>query len=155
LHVVARLDSQYSERPLTTPDQYSVGNLTVGRGYQPGAALADSALAGSTELRVGPFALNKALQAEPFAFFDVVSLWDDGAKPITPFEHRTLSSVGGGVRFQLEGKAHMDLLYAVPLRPPLGLGEPTPSPTVLVNLTIGLNDVFSAIHDKLAAGASK
>jgi hemolysin activation/secretion protein len=152
-HVVARLDSQYSERALTTPDQYSVGNLTVGRGYQPGAALGDSALAGSTELRVGPFALNKAVQAEPFAFFDVVSLWDDGTKPITPFAHRTLSSVGGGVRFQLEGKAHMDLLYAVPLRPPLGLGEPTPSPTVLVNLTIGLNDAFAAIHDRLAGNA--
>ncbi len=153
VRIVARFDSQYSDRRLTEPDEYSVGNLTIGRGYQPGAALGDSALGGSTELRIGPFNLNKELQAEPFAFYDVVSLWNDGPPPFIPFAHRILSSVGGGVRFQLDGKAHMDLLCAIPLAPPLGLGERTPGATVLVNLTIGLNDAFAAIHQRLAGNA--
>ena len=153
VRIVARLDSQYSDRRLTEPGEYSVGNLTIGRGYQPGAALGDSALGGSAELRVGPFGLAKTLQAEPFVFYDVVSLWNDGPPPIIPFAQRTLSSAGGGVRFQLDGKAHMDLLCAVPLVPPLGLGEPTPGVTVLVNLTIGLNDAFAAIHRRLAGNA--
>ena len=152
LRIDARLDSQYSGRPLTTPDQYSVGNLTIGRGYQPGSALGDSAVAISTELRVGPFAINKALQIEPFAFYDAISLWNDG---IAAFKQRTLSSVGGGARFQLGTIAHMDLLYAQPLVAPLGLGEPKPGPSVLVNLTIGLNDAFAAIHQKIAAGIAK
>jgi hemolysin activation/secretion protein len=153
VRVVARLDSQYSNRRLTQPDEYSVGNLTIGRGYQPGAALGDSALGGSAELRMGPFGLTKDLQAEPFVFYEVVSLWNDGPPPLIPFARRTLSSVGGGVRFQLDGKAHMDLLCAVPLEAPMGLGEPTPGPTVLVNLTIGLNDAFAAIHQRLAGNA--
>ena len=152
LRIDARLESQYSGRPLTTPDQYSVGNLTIGRGYQPGAALGDSAVAASTELRVGPFAVTKALQIEPFAFYDVISLWNDG---VAAFQHRTLSSVGGGARFQLGSIAHMDLVYAQPLTAPLGLGEPKPGPSVLVNLTIGLNDAFAAIHKKIAAGTAK
>jgi hemolysin activation/secretion protein len=152
LRIDARLDSQYSSRPLTTPDQYSVGNLTIGRGYQPGAALGDSAVAISTELRVGPFAVTKALQIEPFAFYDSISLWNDG---VAAFQHRTLSSVGGGARFQLNTIAHMDLVYAQPLVAPLGLGEPRPGPSVLVNLTIGLNDAFAAIHQKIAAGVAK
>ncbi|HEY5007604.1 MAG TPA: ShlB/FhaC/HecB family hemolysin secretion/activation protein [Caulobacteraceae bacterium] len=152
LRIDARLDSQYSARPLTTPDQYSVGNLTVGRGYQPGSALGDSAVAISTELRVGPFAVNKSFQIEPFAFYDTISLWNDG---IAAFQHRTLSSVGGGARFQLNTIAHMDLVYAQPLAAPLGLGEPRPGPSVLLNLTIGLNDAFAAIHQKIAAGIAK
>jgi hemolysin activation/secretion protein len=153
MRIDARVDSQYSARPLTTPDQYSVGNLTLGRGYQPGAALGDSALGGSTELRVGPFAVTKDLQAEPFGFYDVVSLWNDGTSPNIPFAHRTLSSVGGGVRFQLDGRAHMDLLFAQPLTAPLGLGEARPGPSVLVNLTIGLNDAFAAIHQRLVGNS--
>ncbi|HLK25790.1 MAG TPA: POTRA domain-containing protein [Caulobacteraceae bacterium] len=153
LRLVARLNSQYSGQRLTEPDEYSVGNLTIGRGYQPGAALGDNALGGSAELRVGPFGVAKNLHAEPFAFYDVVSLWNDGPPPVLPYAHRTLSSVGGGVRFQFEGKAHMDLLCAIPLVSPVGLGEPRPSPTVLVNLTIGLNDAFAAIHQRLAGNS--
>ncbi len=148
----ARMESQYSSRALTTPDQYSAGNLTIGRGYQPGAALGDSALAGSFEARVGPFTATPSLQVEPFAFYDVVSLWNNGT---AAFQHRTLSSLGGGVRLQLDGAAHMDLLYAVPLTAPLGLGESRPTPSVLVNLTIGLNDAFSAIHRRIASGIGK
>jgi len=106
----------------------------------------------STELRVGPFAITKALQIEPFAFYDSISLWNDG---IAAFQRRTLSSVGGGARFQLSSIAHMDLVYAQPLVAPLGLGEPKPGPSVLVNLTIGLNDAFAAIHKKIAAGIAK
>jgi hypothetical protein len=49
----------------------------------------------------------------------------------------------------------MDLVYAQPLVAPLGLGEPKPGPSVLVNLTIGLNDAFAAIHQKIAAGIAK
>jgi len=152
VRLVARLDSQYSGRSLTTPDQYSVGNLTVGRGYQPGSALADSAVAGSTELRLGPFALSRAVQVEPFAFNDVIELWNHGS---APFQSRTLDSAGGGVRLQLGAIAHLDLLYAIPLDAPLGLGDRRPGPSVLVNLTIGLNDAFAAIHQKFKSGAAK
>ncbi|HEX4198734.1 MAG TPA: POTRA domain-containing protein [Caulobacteraceae bacterium] len=152
VRLLARLDSQYSDRPLTTPDQYSIGNLTIGRGYQPGAALGDKALAGSTEVRFGPFALTKSLQIEPFGFYDVVSLWDNG---IGTFRQHTIDSAGGGLRLQLGDKAHMDLIYAVPLAPALGLGDSTPTPSVLVNLTVGLNDAFAAIHNRLVSGTAK
>jgi hemolysin activation/secretion protein len=152
VRLLARLDSQYSDKPLTTPDQYSVGNLTVGRGYQPGAALGDSAVGESTEVRFGPFSLSKSLQIEPFGFYDVVSLWDNG---IGTFRQHTIDSAGGGVRFQLNSIAHLDLIYAVPLTSALGLGDPTPTPSVLVNLTVGLNDAFTAIHNRIVSGTSK
>jgi hypothetical protein len=49
----------------------------------------------------------------------------------------------------------MDLIYAVPLTSALGLGDPTPSPSVLVNLTVGLNDAFAAIHNRIVSGTAK
>jgi hemolysin activation/secretion protein len=152
IRLAAKLDTQYSGSPLTAPDQYSVGNLTVGRGYQPGAALGDSAVAGSFEVRFGPGSLGHGLNAQPFVFVDVVKLWNHG---FAPFSERTLDSYGGGVRFQIAGKLHMDLLAALPQRPPLGLGDKTPGPTVLVNFTVGLNDLFSAIHRRIASGVGK
>ena len=141
-----RAEGQYTDQPLTIPDQYSAGNLTIGRGYQPGAALGDRAIGGSAEIRVGPFDVAHKVQLEPFVFADVLDLWNIG---YAPFEHRQLTSLGGGVRFQLNGKAHLDLLCAVPQDAPLGIGDRTPSPMVLMNLTVSVSDAFQAIHDKL------
>jgi len=65
-------------------------------------------------------------------------------------------STGGGVRFQLADKLHIDLLCAVPVKPIEGSGSNAiPGPTVLLNLTVGLNDLFNAIHRKIAAGGGK
>ena len=152
VRLALRLDTQYSGSALTEPDQYSVGNLTIGRGYQPGSALGDSAVAGSFEVRFGPATLGHGLNVQPFVFVDAVRLWNHG---IAPFAERTLDSYGGGVRFQIASKLHMDLLVALPQRSPLGLGDPTPGPTVLMNLTVGLNDLFSAIHRRIASGVGK
>jgi hemolysin activation/secretion protein len=147
-----RMDGQYADRPLAIPDQYSAGNLTIGRGYQPGAALGDRAAAASAELRVGPFDVKHKFNFEPFAFFDEVNLWDLG---VGPFEHRQIRSYGGGARFTINGKAHLDILGAVPLDPPLGIGDKTPSPEFLMNLTVSLDDAFSYIHRKLFPGGDK
>jgi len=149
MRVDLRAEGQFTNDPLTIPDQYSAGNLTIGRGYQPGAALGDRAVGESAELRVGPFDIAHKVQIEPFGFADVLDLWNIG---YAPFEHRQLTSVGGGVRFQFNGKAHLDLLCAVPQDPPLGLGERTPSPMVLMNLTVSVSDAFQAIHQKLFPG---
>jgi hemolysin activation/secretion protein len=146
-----RLDAQYSPNTLAIPDQYSPGNLTIGRGYQPGSALGDSAVAVSTEVRFGPFDVWRKVQAEPFIFNDVVDMWNTSG---VPFHYRTLVSYGGGFRFQLNGKAHLDLLCAVPAVAPLP-GQPTPKASFLMNLTVSLDDAFAAIHNKLVSGSAK
>jgi len=151
LRLDVRIDAQQADHALTEPDQYSVGNLSIGRGYQPGQALGDSALGGAFEARIGPFPFGP-LTAQPFAFYDDVRLWNHG---VAPFRARTLSSVGGGVRLQVVNRFNVELTYAAPQRAPLGLGERTPSPTVLLNVTVGFGDVFAAIHRRLASGAQQ
>jgi hemolysin activation/secretion protein len=151
LRVAARLQGQISDSPLTSPEQFQVGNLSLGRGYQPGSALGDEVIGGSVELRAGPFRGIRKLTFQPYVFCDAVRLWT-----LTPGAEgaRTLSSFGGGVRIEAPGRMNLDLLYAKPRTPPLGLGEPTPPARFLLNVTFGLNDAFNAIHRRLSHGGS-
>ncbi len=150
IRFAGRLEGQIANGPLTTPDQYQIGDLTLGRGYEPGAAVGDDALGGSAEVRIGPYRGPHNLTFQPYVFADVVRLWSltPGAESV-----RTLSSAGGGVRIEARGRMTVDLAYAKARTPPLGLGEPTPAGRFLVNVTVGLNDVFSAIHHRLVHGA--
>jgi hemolysin activation/secretion protein len=87
------------------------------------------------------------VQAQPFVFVDTARLFDRGAASYN------LTSVGGGVRFQLIGKLETDLVIADPLGGPPGVRRPSPS--VLLNMTVGLNDLFAAIHHRLATEVAK
>jgi hemolysin activation/secretion protein len=146
LKLVGRLEGQFANSPLTAPEQFQIGDLTLGRGYQPGAAVGDEIIGGSTELRAGPYRALRNITLQPYLFADAVRAWvlTPGA-PAT----RALSSYGGGVRIEVRGRMSVDLAYAKATTPPLGLGEPTPSGRVLCNITVGLNDAFSAIHRRL------
>ena len=143
LRLALRGEGQYADTALTAPDQYAVGNLSIGRGYEPGAAFGDQALAGSAELRFGPFTVANRAHLEPFIFYDAVRLWT-----LTPGDHarRDITSYGGGVRLDVTGKLHVELLYAEPQRPPLGPGNPIPHGRVLLNVTFGLNNLISAVY---------
>lgn len=145
-------DGQLASAPLTAPEQYAVGNLAVGRGYQPGANFGDDVAAISAEVRLGPFAVLQKYRVQPFGFFDDVHLWTR-----TPGERmsRTLSSTGVGVRIDTPSQVHIDLTYAVPLDPALGLGDRTPHAVLLVNVTVGLNQAFGAINRHLPWGGFK
>jgi hemolysin activation/secretion protein len=147
MSLAVRTDMQWAGSPLTSPDQYAFGNLTIGRGYQPGLALSDSVIAGSAELRIGPFHVAKQLQAQPFAFVDAGRLYSRGLPTYD------LSSAGGGFRFQVAGKFEMDLVCADPLQAPPGGARP--GPTVLLNVTVGLDDLFASIHRRLVTETGK
>ena len=151
MSLAARSDLQYSGVRLTTPDQYTVGNLTIGRGYQPGEALGDNAVAGSLEFRLGPFKLPHKLELQPFAFVDSVWLDNHGAALIS---RRTLTSAGGGFRLQMLQKLRLELTYAAP-QDAIVPGAPRPTPRILLNLTFNLNDAYSAIHRRIQSEAKK
>ena len=145
-----RVEGQLASDALLQPEQYTIGNLSIGRGYQPGANYGDNALAVASELRFGPFNSPLHSRIEPFMFYDFAKLWT-----ISPGAHqeRYIDAAGAGLRLELPNKWHVELSYAVPLRAPLGLGEPVPHGRFLLNLTVGLNGLFKALHHPVSAGA--
>jgi len=149
---VVRVDGQLASAPLTAPEQYEVGNLTIGRGYQPGSIFGDDVVAASAEMRFGPISAFRKVQIEPFGFYDAVRVWTR-----TPGDQidRTLTSLGGGVRLETPRHLHIDLTYAKALDSPLGFGEPVPRGMVLVNVTVGLNDLFDDLRRHFTSGVAK
>lgn len=135
--LAGQVRGQWANDPLLNYDEFSIGNLTVGRGYDPGSNTGDRAYSTSAELRANLPTGEKVL-TQVYGFYDGIRLWnlDRG----TSEKDRRLESVGGGVRFTLPGQARLDIAYAHPLDPPLltGVLNRVPKDRVLVSLTMQL-----------------
>ncbi|MFN3552141.1 MAG: ShlB/FhaC/HecB family hemolysin secretion/activation protein [Novosphingobium meiothermophilum] len=125
---------QYAFRPLFAFEEFSAGNFTVGRGYDPGELIGDSAVGGTVELR-GPrlaLASRGRLRVQPFVFADAAWVWNKGLAG-----SQRLTSAGGGVRGELASGLRLDATLAVPLES-AGLQGRKPDPRFLVSLTTRL-----------------
>ena len=107
---------QYAPNPLLSYEEYSIGNFTLGRGFDPGALTGDSGVGFQSEVRIGSLIprSRKDLALQPFGFFDLGVVWnrDPGQRGF----HQELYSIGGGVRAAWGDQARLDLTLAVPLK---------------------------------------
>jgi len=107
--------AQWSDGPLLSYEQASLGNYTVGRGFDPGVALGDRALGASLELRYGSLFPRRrdAFAFEPFVFADFAKAWThDAAGAPDP---RRVISAGGGLRARWGDRLDAGVVLAVPL----------------------------------------
>jgi hemolysin activation/secretion protein len=119
LSIAPRL--QYSMDTLLSYEEYSGGNYTIGRGYDPGALIGDSGVGVRTELRLGSqFPKEpRGTAVQPYAFFDAAWVWNRD-KAFVGLDPQKLFSVGGGIRATLHDMVRIDALVAVPLRDVVG-----------------------------------
>jgi hemolysin activation/secretion protein len=128
--VVARVNWQYADQPLTAYEEFAAGSLTVGRGYDPAYISGDRALAGSFEVHAGPFQPRAGWAFSPFVFFDVAQTHDRDSQGLK----QTVKSVGAGVQIPLRERWVLDVIYAEPLDK-RAIDRKTPPGRLLVNLT--------------------
>jgi hemolysin activation/secretion protein len=134
LQATLQVQGQYARDPLLSYEQFALGDLTVGRGYNPAVVLGDSGVGGSFQLAYGPLPVHRLALAQPYVFYDAGYVTQNGLA-LTP--NRTLTSAGAGVVLRLANRANLDLAYAVPFRAPYP-GQSQPPPRILVNLTVGV-----------------
>jgi hemolysin activation/secretion protein len=134
---VFRYQFQETARGLLVSDQFSAGDLSIVRGYDPGTATGDRAQAYGVEARSPALPWIKFGQASLFGFSEGASLKTFGALDQT----RWISSVGGGVRMDLPNNTRLELLYAAPRRT-INLA---PADVVLVSLTTSLNTLSTPL----------
>lgn len=132
--------AQYSRSPLLSYEEFSGGNYTIGRGYDPGALSGDSGIGFQAEVRVGRMAPNARddLAFQPFIFFDKAWLWN--RRPPAGPSNADLSSAGGGVRLVYGDRARFDVTLAKPLQK-IDIGNNAmrkPGTRLLVSLTTRL-----------------
>lgn len=142
LGITGKAFGQWTNKPLLNLEEFSVGNYTYGRGYDPGANGGDRAIAARIEPRlrlgqVGPIDFSVT------GFFDIVKLWNLDRSAGTEAK-RTLRSAGGGMRMIFrdqgtgEARASLEVHYAKPLDKALVADTRKPTGRVLVSLTTKL-----------------
>ncbi len=128
---------QWTNVSLLNYEEFSLGNLTIGRGYDPGANSGDRAvgLTGEAEFTLP---LSDKVTFQPFGFYDFVYLdnLDRGATE----RNRKLSSFGGGIRIGLPGMALLEVTYAHPKDKALTIDQRRPPDRVLVSLSLRFSD---------------
>ncbi|GAC1403460.1 MAG: ShlB/FhaC/HecB family hemolysin secretion/activation protein [Novosphingobium sp.] len=126
--------AQYAFNPLLSFEQFSLGNYTVGRGFDPGTLSGDSGVGTSVEVR-GPryplFGGGRAV-TQPYVFGDVGWTFLRG----TPGSQR-LTSAGAGLRTEIGSRYRLDGVVAVPIER-AGLQTKRGDVRMLVTLTARL-----------------
>jgi hemolysin activation/secretion protein len=126
---------QWSNKPLLNFDEFSVGNLTIGRGYDPGSNSGDRAVGASVELRA-KVVRSPHVTIEAFGFYDAVRIWNLDRNSTE--NGRSLRSYGGGARMVLPGAMLLEVTYAHPKDRALSFDKVPPPDRVLVSLTMQL-----------------
>lgn len=113
------LDGQFTRDPLPAFEEFSAGNYSIGRGYDPGSVLGDSGIGVSLEAAYGSLVpkTTRAVALQPFVFTDVAWAWneDPSRRPQNPDR---LWSAGGGIRLAWGSLVQADVTLAVPLERP-------------------------------------
>jgi hemolysin activation/secretion protein len=131
--------AQYAPHALLSYEEFSGGNYTVGRGYDPGAIIGDSGVGLRSEVRVGSLLprTSGGLAFQPYAFFDLARVWNED----TAFKGvggQRLYSAGAGVRATIRDAGRLDALVAFPLRNAIGAPNAKGDVRFLVNFTMQL-----------------
>ena len=129
--------AQYASKPLLSFEDFTAGNYTVGRGYDPGALLGDRGFGTQAEIRYGsriPISADRPA-AEGYLFWDHAQVGHrDGS--IIVSERQYLNSIGGGARVNFD-RFVLDAALAVPLNQ-IGPLNQKPDPRFLISLTTRL-----------------
>jgi len=128
---------QLTNQPLLSFEEFSAGNYTVGRGYDPGSLLGDRGVGIQSEVRIGSLYPSSPRRAglEGYAFFDYARI-SNRDRLFVDESSRHLSSIGAGARASFN-RFYLDAALAVPLTH-VGLLDEKPDPRVLVSLTTRL-----------------
>jgi hemolysin activation/secretion protein len=133
----AHFTGQWADRPVLGYEQQGIGNLTIGRGYDPSAATGDEIVALGLRAEVGPIRIGRRVQISPYIFGDTAHL-----AYLTPGQPSLdVHSVGGGVSarvpYDSRGNAvRIDVGYARPLDKATPLARRKPPELLLVQIIV-------------------
>ena len=128
---------QITGQPLLSFEEFSAGNYTVGRGYDPGALLGDEGFGTQAEIRFGSRVPASATKPgiEGYGFWDHAGVRDHDVLTVVP-GRKHLDSIGAGARIAFDRFA-LDAALAIPLTR-IEIATRRPDPRFLVSLTTRL-----------------
>ncbi len=110
LNLITRAGLQFSDRPLVSSEQISLGGFDTIRGYRQDGVLGDNGFFGSIELRI-PIYEGKAGKVSLSPFFDVGVPWDNTAKA----ESQLLAATGLSLQYSFSDRLSANFTWGIPL----------------------------------------
>lgn len=106
---------QWANENLLSSEEFGVGGMGYGRGYDPSEIIGDDGIAGKLELQWNdPHPLDMVNTYQLYGFYDAGRVWSRDATA-ADLQRQTLTSAGVGVRGTVFDATSMDLILAVPL----------------------------------------
>lgn len=106
---------QYSDDTLFSTEEFGVGGMAYGRGYDPSEILGDKGVSAKAELQWNiPSPLWITHDNQAYTFYDAGKVWNNDTA-ISNFKTDTLTSAGVGVRSKIGYGTSADLTLGVPL----------------------------------------
>jgi hemolysin activation/secretion protein len=110
LNLITRAGLQFSDRPLVSSEQISLGGFDTIRGYRQDGVLGDNGFFGSVELRI-PVYEGKAGKVSLSPFFDVGIPWDNTANAGS----QLLASTGLSLQCSFSDRLSANFTWGIPL----------------------------------------
>jgi|GEM_PF-1353294 len=131
------LIGQAADRPLLAFEEQGIGDLSIGRGYDPSVVSGDQVIADELKAQVGPIRIGQRLKLYPYVLGDIARVTYLTSAP----NDVTLHSIGAGVelRWTYDGRGdqiRLDAGYADPLDRPFASSVKLPPQRFLVQLSI-------------------
>lgn len=133
----ARATAQWTNDSLLNYEEFSLGNLTIGRGYDPGSNSGDRAVGVAGEVQIN-LPISEKVGTQVFGFYDYVHL--DNLEPNATETGRHLRSFGGGLRITLPQQLVFELTYAHPIDKALSIDTARPPNRLLASLSVKFGD---------------
>ncbi|WP_425229566.1 ShlB/FhaC/HecB family hemolysin secretion/activation protein [Sphingomonas sp.] len=131
--VAGAVRAQYANDPLLNYEEFSLGNLTIGRGYDPGSNSGDRAVGVRGEL-IAHLPLNSTrFDTQVFGFYD--SVWLTNLDRNSTEVDRHLRSFGGGLRAIFANQVSVEAMYAHPQDRALTIDKTRPPNRFLISIT--------------------
>ncbi|WP_419809576.1 ShlB/FhaC/HecB family hemolysin secretion/activation protein [Sphingomonas sp.] len=125
--------AQYSNHALLNYEEFSLGNLTIGRGYDPGSNSGDKAVGVRGEVIARLPLRTSLVDTQVFGFYD--SVWLTNLDRNSTETDRHLRSYGGGLRAIIANQVSLEAIYAHPQDRALTIDKAPPPDRFLVSLT--------------------
>lgn len=115
LNLLVGVTGQVSNNALYSSEEFGVGGISYGRGYDPSEIIGDNGVAGKVELQwTEPYELSFLESYQLFGFYDVGRVWNKDATTSSQ-KIDSIASTGFGVRMDLPMQINAGALLAFPL----------------------------------------
>lgn len=115
LNLLVGVIGQKANNPVYSSEEFGVGGIGYGRGYDPSEIIGDDGVAGKIELQwTEPYEISFLESYQLFGFYDVGKVWNQDATTSSQ-KIDSIASTGFGVRMDLPMDINAGALLAFPL----------------------------------------